>query len=98
MTKPKPKSEIKPPTNVGMTFEYVKCPFCGFTHSTKRIQFGKNDPANMPFISVRQGGGWKSGFHKISEISFVDAKEMPEYIGIINDIKEQCKRILKELS
>jgi len=100
MTKRKDKSEIAPPSySSAKRIFYVKCPFCGMTKPLKKYEqglasFGKSDLSELDFISIREGGGWKSGFKKVAEIKFIEAMNDEEYLKLIMDIKNQCDRIL----
>ena len=89
------------PVNKEIRIKYIKCPLCGFTQPLKKykersekIRFGKIPPESFEFLSIREGGGWKSGFHKAETKTFAEIIKDPEYRKLIEDIKKQCERIL----
>lgn len=52
------------------------------------------------FIQVRKNAGGRGGGFWLDDsqsLTFAEAKESPEYQEILEEIKEQCKKILKEL-
>lgn len=88
--------------------EYLSCPVCGFNrviYSAGRAKHGK--PAmlqwvnfnvrTMEFVQTREGGGDKSGFHKISSMTLEDAvAQGGDYLRIAKDIAVQLELATKE--
>lgn len=100
MTKPKLKSEYKPAVNTRTKVEYINCPLCGTSKSKKKVLsgefiFGKFPIDVLQFVTIREGGGWKSGFRTIDKINFNDVKYSPEYRDIIIKIREYCKSFVE---
>lgn len=83
---------------------YLACPLCGFNRALKKYSEGKIKLTNIDFdrffvVVTRKGGGLGSGFFRIDEKSFKlkELKDMPEYQSLLDQIREQAKKILKVL-
>lgn len=87
--------------------EYVSCPCCGMNKvlfSKGRVSKGKPatlkwadfDVKTMEFVQTREGGGDKSGFHKISALTLEDAIQDGAYLVIAKDIGKQLQNVVKE--
>lgn len=88
--------------------DYVACPCCGMNKvlfSKGRVDKGK--PANlqwadfdvktMEFVQTREGGGDKSGFHKISAMSLETAiANGGAYLKVAQEIGVQLQKAVKE--
>ena len=95
----------------GKEYQYVVCPLCCMNRSINKVTekgFSSFDIHNETgkgfFVQIRIGGtsagkGRATGFYSMPEksITLTQAKELTEYIGIIDDIRLQCKRILQEI-
>jgi hypothetical protein len=89
--------------------EYAVCAVCGLNkviYSANRASKGKPaslrwadfDVRTMEFVQVREGGGDKSGFHKISAMSLEDAVNAGGvYLGIAQGMAKQIVKVSKEL-
>lgn len=88
----------------GTPVRFLACPMCGMSKSLNKYLDGVYAFTNINFnrmhiVQVRKGGGKGSGFYKdvASSLLIDEVKDNPEFATIIDQIKRQCKRILKEL-
>ena len=88
----------------GTEVRFLVCPMCGMSKSLNKYLSGQYAFTNINFnrmhiIQVRRGGGKGSGFYKDESRSLLldDVKNDPQYADIFEQIKRQCRRILKEL-
>lgn len=95
----------------GSEFHYVICPMCSMNRILNKSGIiasrkGKSGTASFSnynfgiFIQSRRNAGGRGGGFYLDEgssISWEDAKSMPEYQDLFEEIKNQCKRILEEL-
>lgn len=81
--------------------EQMSCPVCGWSKviDTKagRIRYDKVDLENGEVLQVRYAGGRGSGFFKdqSQSKSLTQIKSDPQYADLIDQIRNQCKAILK---
>ena len=88
----------------GTEVRYIACTLCGSNKTLKsyeegRVNFTDIDPKSFFVLMTRVGGGLGSGFYRVDEkcISIPELKGIPEYQEILEQIKEQCNKILSEL-
>ena len=82
---------------------FCACPCCGLNKKLHKKDKGKIkfdiDLDRLFFIQARYSYGRASGWFTNDDESLTleQAKEMPEYQDLIEQIRMQCKKILKEL-
>jgi len=83
---------------------YMACPMCSMNRSLRKyldgeLRFTDTDLGIFKVLVTRVGGGLGSGFFRLDEKSYTleEMKGMPEYQDILQQIKEQARKILEEL-
>lgn len=88
----------------GSEVMYFSCPLCGFNRPLNKylsgdVKFINIDLDRFNVLVTRVGGGLGSGFFRVDEKSFLlrEVKQMPEYRELLDQLKEQCTKILEVL-
>ena len=88
----------------GTEVHFVTCPLCGFSRPAGKylegtVAFTNIDLNRMHVLSVRRGGGRGIGVFRVDEDSLLleELKDVPEYQEVIDQIREQAKKVLEIL-
>jgi len=83
---------------------YMACPMCSMNRSLKKylngeVSFTDTDLGTFKVLVTRVGGGLGSGFFRMDEKSYTlyEMKAMPEYQELLEQLKEQARKILEVL-
>ena len=82
--------------------EYLTCPICTFNRPLRKyvegdLKLTDTDVETLLFIQVREGGGRGSGFRRIGGLTIDEVKQDPQYSELLEQLREQCTKILEVL-
>ena len=88
----------------GTRIKQFVCPLCGLNRVIEkrdkgRIRFDHVDLMNGLLLQERACGGRNSGFYldRDSSLTLPEVTSIPEYQDLLDQIKDQCRAILKVL-